>query len=220
VGELCKATFSYGGRLGYEDAGETANTQVVVHDYGDKTLVFEVRGLKTERYRGAGVGVIFEGSEGYAVSASYEGGIIFDKEGKEVARFLEGKDEYHFANFLKAVRSRKLSDLTADIEEGHLSSALCHLGNISYRLGTPMTATELEKAIAGLKTHDNAKDTLERTLAHLKDNGVDLATTRLTVGPLLPFDPQSETFPGHEQANAMLTRDYRKPFVVPPAGQV
>jgi len=220
VGELCKATFSYGGRLGYEDAGETANTQVVVHDYGDKTLVFEVRGLKTERYRGAGVGVIFEGSEGYAVSASYEGGIIFDKEGKEVARFLDGKDEYHFANFLKAVRSRKLSDLTADIEEGHLSSALCHLGNISYRLGTPMTATELEKAIAGLKTHDNAKDTLERTLAHLKDNGVDLATTRLTVGPVLPFDPQSETFPGHEQANAMLTRDYRKPFVVPPAGQV
>ena len=52
VNELCKATFSYGGRLGYEDAGETANTQVVVHDYGDKSLVFEVRGLKTDRLQG------------------------------------------------------------------------------------------------------------------------------------------------------------------------
>jgi hypothetical protein len=55
---------SYGGRLAYEDAGDTANTQVVVHDYGDKSLVFEVRGLPTDTLRGAGVGVIFEGTDG------------------------------------------------------------------------------------------------------------------------------------------------------------
>ena len=48
VDELSNAVVSYGGRLGYEDAGDTANTQVIVHEYGDKTLVFEVRGLKTE----------------------------------------------------------------------------------------------------------------------------------------------------------------------------
>ena len=70
VNELCSAAFSYGGRLGYEDAGETANTQVIVHDYGDKSLVFEVRGLKTDRIiEGAGVGVIFEGTDGYVVSS-------------------------------------------------------------------------------------------------------------------------------------------------------
>jgi len=218
--ELCKATFSYGGRLGYEDAGETANTQVCVHDYGNKTLVFEVRGLRTERYMGAGVGVIFEGTEGYAVTPSYEGGTIFDKDGKEVAKFYDGKDDYHFANFIKAVRSRKLTDLNADIEEGHLSSALCHLGNISYRLGSQMTPDELDKSLADFKTTDNAKDTLERTIAHLKDNGVDMASTKLQVGPVLPFDPQSETFVGNDKANAMLTREYRKPFVVPAAGQV
>jgi hypothetical protein len=220
VKELCKATFSYGGRLGYEDAGETANTQVIVHDYGNKTLVFEVRGLRTERYMGAGVGVIFEGTEGYAVSPSYEGGTIYDKDGKEVTKFYDGSDDHHFANFLKAVRSRKLTDLNADIEEGHLSSALCHLGNISYRLGSQMTPDELDKALANLKTTDNAKETMERTLAHLKDNGVDMASTKLQVGPVLPFDPQSETFVGNDKANAMLTRDYRKPFVVPAAGQV
>jgi predicted dehydrogenase len=197
VKELCKAAFSYGGRLGYSDSAETPNTQVVVHDFGDKTLVFEVRGLP-----------------------SYNGGTIFDKEGKEVTKFYEGEDKYHFANFLKAVRSRKLTDLNADIEEGHLSSALCHLGNISYRLGSPQTAEELDKSLANLKTNDNAKDTLERTLAHLKDNGVDMAATKLQVGPVLPFDPSSETFPGNEKANAMLTREYRKPYVVPAAGQV
>jgi predicted dehydrogenase len=218
--ELCKATFSYGGRLGYVDAAETPNTQVVVHDYGTQSLVFEVRGLKTEKYKGAGVGLIVEGTDGYAVSSSYEGGIIFDKDGKEVTRFMDGEDKYHFANFIKAVRSRKLTDLNADIEEGHQSSALCHLGNISYRLGGPMSSDELDKTLATLKTTDNAKDTLERTLAHLKDNGVDMAATKLQVGPALAFDPQSETFPGNQKANAMLTREYRPPFVVPAAGQV
>jgi hypothetical protein len=226
--KLSQAVFSYGGRLGYfdkdgkavEDAGETPNTQVVVHDYGDRSLVFEVRGLKTDKYKGAGVGVIYEGTEGYAVSPSYNGGVIFDKEGQEVAKYNDGEDKHHFANFLKAVRSRAISDLNGDIEEGHLSSALCHTGNISYRLGEPMPADELDKSLASLKTTDNAKDTLARTLAHLADNGIDMAATKLQVGPVLAFDPASETFPASDAANALLTRPYRPPFVVPPAGQV
>ena len=64
VDQLSKRVFSYGGRLGYTDAGDTANTQVVVHDYGDKSLVFEVRGLETKDYRGAKVGVIYECENG------------------------------------------------------------------------------------------------------------------------------------------------------------
>ncbi len=217
---LPKGTFSYGGRLGYEDAGETPNTQVVNHDYGDRSLVFEVRGLPTPKYKGAGVGVIFDGTDGYAVSPNYNGGVIYDKAGKEVTKFDKGDDDFHFANFLAAVRSRAMSDLNADIEEGHLSSALCHLGNISYRLGAPQSAEELDKTLATLHTPDNAKDTLERTLAHLKENGVDMAATKLQVGPALPFDAATETFPGNDAANAMLTREYRKGFVVPAAGQV
>ena len=94
VNELCKATFSFGGRLGYEDAGETANTQVCVHDYGDKSLVFEVRGLQTERYKGAGVGVIFEGTDGYVVCPATTAASIFDKDGKEVTEFNEGDDKF------------------------------------------------------------------------------------------------------------------------------
>ncbi|MEX2174167.1 MAG: Gfo/Idh/MocA family oxidoreductase [Pirellulaceae bacterium] len=220
VKELSKGVCSYGGRLGYEDAGETPNTQVVVHDYGDRSLVFEVRGLKTDKYMGAGVGVIYEGTDGYAVSPSYNGGVLFDKAGKEVAKFNEGEDKHHFANFLTAVRSRKLQDLNADIEEGHLSSALCHLGNISYRLGSQQSADELAKTVATMQTTDNAKDTLERTLAHLADNGVDMAATKLQVGPVLAFDPATETFPASDPANAMLTREYRAPYIVPAAGKV
>jgi len=49
-----------------------------------------------------------------------------------------------------------------------------------------------------------------------------MSKTKLQVGPVLPFDPKTETFPGtgNDKANAMLTREYRAPYIVPPAGQV
>ena len=215
VNELSKSVFSYGGRLGYEDAGETANTQVIVHDYGSKSLVFEVRGLPTPNYKGAGVGVIFEGTEGYVVIPSYDKGVAFDKEGNMVTKFEGGGD--HFANFLSAVRSRKHTDLNADILEGHLSSALCHLGNISYRLGTKIAAGDAWKTIEKSKSTDNAKDTFERTMAHLKDNKLEADGIQLQVGPVLAFDPKTESFDGEQkaEANPMLTRQYRAPYVVP-----
>jgi predicted dehydrogenase len=218
VNELSQGVASYGGRFGYVDAGETPNTQVVVHDYGAKTLVFEVRGLKTDDYKGARVGVIFEGSNGYLVSPSYDSGTVFDKDGKVVESFKGGAD--HFGNFLSAVRSRKVEELNADILEGHLSSALCHLGNISYLLGSEAPFNSVEKSVASLNSHDNAKSTVERTLEHLAKNNVDVANGKVRVGVALKFDPKTETFPGNDAANKMLTREYRKPYVVPAAGQV
>ena len=215
VNQLSDKVISYGGRLGYSDAGETANTQVIVHEFGDKTLTFEVRGLKTDDYKGAKVGVIFEGSEGYVVLPSYNGGAAFDKAGKMIAEFKGGSDDNHFGNFIKAVRSRKSEDLNADILEGHLSSALCHTGNISYRLGATASLEGLTSKLADLKSNDNFKDTLERTVKHLKDNGVDLVATPLTIGPLLTMDPKSETFPGNAAANKQLSREDRKPYVIP-----
>jgi hypothetical protein len=40
----------------------------------------------------------------------------------------------HFKNFIDAVRSRKMGDLNADIEEGQRSTSYCHLANIAYRM--------------------------------------------------------------------------------------
>ena len=121
--------------------------------------VFEVRGLPTDRLKGAGVGVIFEGSEGYVVLSSYNGGAAFDPDGKMVKKFSGGGD--HFANFLSAVRSRKHADLNADILDGHLSSALCHLGNVSYRLGNAISVADMQKRYDG---DDEATATLDRVI--------------------------------------------------------
>ena len=211
------SVFSYGGRLGYEDAGETANTQVSVHDYGDKTLVFEVRGLNTETYKTAKVGVIFEGTNGYAVMGNYEGGVVFDPNGEMVKVFNLGGD--HFGNFIKAVRSRKVEDMNGDILEGHLSSALCHLGNISYRLGQKFSLPEIQKQLESTKTKDECLETLERVKNHLRDNQVALDGLEIQLGPTLSIDSQAEAFSGprSDKANLMLSREYRKGFEVPSA---
>jgi predicted dehydrogenase len=224
---LGESVTSYGGRFGYEDAGETANTQVSIHEFANgKRLVFEVRGLKTapfqmeykdgdtKKYTEAGVGVIFYGTEGYLVVPSYSGGVVLDKAGIPTGvKFEGGGDKNHYANFVNAVRSRKHEDLNADILDGHLSSALCHLGNISYRLGAPTSVTELATRSGG---DPEALETLDRFQQHLRDNSVDPATTKITAGPKLTLTPKEEfTGPRSTEANKMLTREYRAPYVVP-----
>ena len=218
VNRLSRGVISFGGQYGCGDAVETANTQVVVHDYGDAALVLEVRGLRKGSYKGAKTGVIFEGSEGYVVMTSYTSGAGFDPDGNKVKEFSGGAN--HFENFLRAVRSRNVSDLTADIEEGHLSSALCHMGNVSYRLGEVLSAGELEERMSSLSLSEKSRHAVEQTLRHLENGDIGAGEPRFRVGPLLAFDPEAETFLASEQAKQMLSRDYRRPFVVPDAGQV
>jgi predicted dehydrogenase len=217
VDQLCNKIFSYGGRIGYEDAGETPNTQVVAFDYGPKTLIFEVRGLKTDAYKGAKVGNVFYGTDGYVVLTSYNSGAAFNPKGEKIAEFggEGGGDGIHFDNFIDAVRSRKHTDLAADILEGHLSSALCHLGNISHRLGKNVAAGEVKNHLQG----ELATETFGRFMQHLADNKLD-PSTQISLGPSLALNPESETFVDNSAADAMLTREYRAPFVVPPKGQV
>jgi predicted dehydrogenase len=212
---LGRAVISYGGRLGYTDAAETPNTQVVIYDFGGKTIVAETRGLKTEPFNpNFKSGWIFTGTDGIIADNS-----LFDLKGKLVRTF-EGKTDNHFANFLKAVRSRNVSDLHADILETHQSTALCHIGNISWRLGRPATAEAIQKELSQLKVHDDLLATFDRTRRHLTENNVDVEKTKLTLGRLLRLDSDKERFADDPGANALLTREYRKPFVVPTEKEV
>jgi predicted dehydrogenase len=210
------AVFSLGGRFGYADDGETANTQLSVFDYGAEKMVFEVRGLKTDDYKGVRVGNIWVGADGYVVCPNYAGGVAYDKDGKERERFgwdaakrqFVGSDQHHFDNFVAAVRSRRPADLNCDAAEGHLSAALCHLANISYRLGT---AAPIGRA-AGAATDKAASAFAAGMLAHLKANKVDTDTTVGLIGQALTLDTKTERFIDNDKANAMLSREYRKGF--------
>jgi hypothetical protein len=208
--ELAKSVISVGGRFGYIDDGQTANTQICVFDYGDCQLIFEVHGLLSKDLLGVRIGNIWYGTDGYMVCTSYKSATAFTPNGEVIRKF--GGEENHFANFIKAVRSRKVADLNADILEGHLSSALCHLGNISYRLGEEQPFGQTPQAFA---KDQNAEETFERMEQHLKDNKIDLSTVKCRIGRKLTLDPAKEVFLGDKDANALLTREYRKGFEVP-----
>ncbi|MBI4586464.1 MAG: Gfo/Idh/MocA family oxidoreductase [Planctomycetes bacterium] len=170
---------SMGGHFLFDDDQETPNTQIAAFGYpGDKPhkkkmLVFEVRHWLTnleggkEGKGGIGVGNLFLGSEGTMEIPSYSSYRVFLGEKREPGPSREAGGD-HFANFIAAVRQRDPKILNAPIEEGHLTSALCHLANVAYRLGRTLT-----------------------------------------------FNPKAENFNGDAEANALLTRDYRKPFEVP-----
>jgi predicted dehydrogenase len=232
---LPRHTLSVGGRLGYVDDAETPNTQVVIHDYATAPLIFEVRGLPAkagvtgsgvdprlnadsggmDAYKGVSIGNVIECEGGYVMTKAYFNATAFDNNGKVVKEF-KGNDR-HMANFIEAVQARKSSGLFGPIEEGHVSSALCHVGNISHRLGAPTSdATTREK----IKADKPLMEAYGRMVEHLKANQVKLDATPLTLGVPLTIDAKAERFTGanSEKANAMLTRQYRAPFVVPKIG--
>jgi hypothetical protein len=191
---------------------------MIVHDYGDRAIVFEVRGLPTKPYKDANVGVIFEGTTGYVVMPDYSRGAAFDKEGNKVHEFSGGGD--HYGNFISAVRSRDHKQLAADILEGHLSSALCHLGNISYRVGTQMSLDEVRERLQSLSSPEHLVETYARFTEHLADNKLDAANTKLAFGQALAVNNDTESFVDNSAADALLTRDYRAPFIVPSTAQI
>ncbi len=230
---LSPAVFAIGGRLGYVDDGETPNSLIVFHDYKKAPLIFEVRGLPSkaagvktgadgtevkvpagpmDKYRGASVGVIVQYENGQILCPDYNNAVAFDADGKEIRKFSRPAPESHYANFLKAVRSRKTADLNGKVIDGHISSALCHTGNIAYQVGKKSRPAEIAEKIKGSK---DAMDSLDRLTAHLAANNLDLTKEQLTFGEHLKFDPATEKFIGHAAADKLLTREYRAPFIVP-----
>ncbi len=177
---------SMGGNYVRKDDEDTPSNQLFACQYLNRDVLvqFETRQGYTNSEAGMGieypfvdhrsvVGVIFFGTEGYMVIPDYSSYYVFlgsqRKPGPNcgVAR-NPMMDTDHFRNWIDAIRSRKQSDLTVEIEEGHRSSALAHLANIAYLTGRTLT-----------------------------------------------FDSNTECFTQDPEADKLLTRQYRAPYVVP-----
>jgi len=241
---ISKRVMSVGGRVGYEDDGETPNTQLVWHAYDGPPIVFEVRGLpKSRDYqataslwgRNMDVPAGFRGGRTVGVIIFCEGGklviddggeslVAMDSQDKIIRRFEKRDsergigwpkgDRFIFENWLSAMHSRRWEDLAADILQGHTSSALCHTGMISCRLGLRASPGEILEQIQSDRL---AAENFASMKEHLERNGIDLSRSKLAMGPSLAFDPQREQFIDSPPADALLRRKDREPYVVPEA---
>ncbi len=211
---------SIGGRFGYIDDGQTPNTQIAIFEYPSATLIYEVRGLPRkigdpamDINLGIRTGVIIQCENG-CFAGGRGGGWIYDNNGNKVKEFAGDGGGDHQANFIKAVRSRKISDLNSDILQGHISSSMCHMANISYRIGQQADPEEIRQV---LNKDSNALETFENFRQHLSANGVDIKQAKAVLGAKLKMQPENERFTEQfsEQANQLIAEDYRKPFEVP-----
>jgi predicted dehydrogenase len=208
------SVWSVGGRYmpGDADQGETPNMQLAVYDYGETLLVFETRGLVGKTGSPPrNVSNEFYMEEGVIRDWKfhpYNGGPVEAIKGQAATVTPGGP----FGSFINAVRSRKTEDVNCDAEVGHYSSALCHLGNISYRLGKTVS---FDHKLEQLKENKQVADAFSVLSSNLEAVDINLAGSKYMLGQTLNFNPQSEQFVGNDDANELLTRPYRKPFVVP-----
>jgi Predicted dehydrogenases and related proteins len=174
VTSLPERITSMGGKFLWDDCKEVPEIQTSIYHYPKekKIIQFEVRNWCTNKEDGADVGNIFYGEKGYMVIKGYGTYETYLGENREKgpSRSEGGELTLHFQNWFDAIRARDMSIQNGPVETGHLSSALAHLGNISYRLGYQLN-----------------------------------------------FDPVAERFIGHgeSEANAMLSREYRAPYLIP-----
>jgi len=211
---------SIGGRFEFNDDGVTPNTHVVYYDFKPVPIICEIRNLPRSKgekdddnFKGHKVGIQVKGSEGYFIGYN-TGGWFYDNNGKRVKQFPSDGGGSHHNNFIDAVRSRKAEDLRVNINAGHISAGLCHVGNISHRLGKAANGAKIREAVESIPLFEQTMDTFQE---HLLVNQVDVKANQRMVGPWLTFDNAKRSFTGDqaEEANAFLKDKYRSEFAVP-----
>jgi predicted dehydrogenase len=127
---------SGGGKYVFDDDQEVPDTQIVTWEFANAALVWEHRMWSTHGLEGSGFGIGFYGDQGTVLIDEKRWTVV---DGPKDAGGGGGADSQgaHFANFLECVRTRQAPN--AEIEVGHLSTRLCHLGNIAQRVGRKLT---------------------------------------------------------------------------------
>ena len=147
-----------GRKLYFDDDQQTSDTMNISFNYDDKVIFFEQRLWNRYRLQGSENTVAVYGTEGMAQIGRWVGGHhafrVFDSKGEMIHMEQEPSPNpnTHARNFIDCVRSRKRPN--ADIEIGHISTTLCHLGNIVARTGRAVKyAAKSETIIADTETN-------------------------------------------------------------------
>ncbi|MEO5685427.1 MAG: Gfo/Idh/MocA family oxidoreductase [Chitinophagaceae bacterium] len=139
---------SGGGRFAAKDDWQTPDTQTISFEFGNnKAITWEGISCNNFSVEGSGRGFVIYGDKGTLVNKGGDDYRIYDLDNKLLMESKdaattdtinplgpgENLDSYHFRNFINAVRTNE--PLNSEIADAHKSVLLCHLGNISQRVG-------------------------------------------------------------------------------------
>ena len=209
-----------GGRIVWNDDGESPNVHAVAFDNGSIPVVIGLSNLpdkpdgkKSPDLPGPGSGYVvycqagrLEGQRGSAKA--------FDKDGKLIKEFRGNSGAGHQANFIEAVRTRKREVLNADVQVGHDSTGWCNFANICFQAGDNR---DLRDKVESAMGHPGWEPLMQKMHEHLTAHGVDTNDQSLRMSHWMDLDPKTGRFVGAyaEQGNALIKRQYRTGFEVP-----
>lgn len=209
-----------GGRVVWNDAGETPNVHVVAFDTGTLPVVIGLSNLtagpdstKSPNVPGPGSGYVVVG-EGGRLEGQRGSARAYDKEGKVIQEFRGNSGASHQANFVEAVLKRDARFLNADVQVGHDSTGWCNFANICFQTGEHNRLMEAIEAARGFGSWNGL---IEEMHMHLYAHGIEPENPSIVMSSWLELDPKTGRFIGQdsERANTHLRRTYRAPFVVP-----
>jgi predicted dehydrogenase len=207
-----------GGRVAWNDAGETPNIHFTYFDTGSIPVVIGLSNLaatprskEPSPHPGPGSGYIAycEGGELYGSRGAAK---AIDKDGKVIKTFqgTSGMTE-HVSNFIDAVRSGDSSSLNADVAVGNDSTGWCNLANIGFLAGEAYSSERAQGV-----SLDRWKELLSQMGDLAQQHDFALSDQAIKLSPILDLDSKTEQFTGEnsQAANALLKREYRKGFEV------
>ena len=211
-----------GNRFAWDDNGQTPNVHLALFEHRGVKVVVDIRNLPDPAGPGGEGGAVYRDMRGgnyihceqAVIRIARGGGAATTHEGETIEQYSGNGGAGHEHNFVDAIRAGDRNLLNCEIEEGHLSTAMCHLANIAFRVGA---ATSPEEIGENMKTHPDALESFDDMVRQVNGNGVDLAEQPFLLGPRLTFDRAAERFVGAGAAiaNQLITSRYRPPFTVP-----
>jgi len=157
-----------GGKLFFDDDQQFPDTLQVVFEYPDdgrignkKMLIFEMRIWSPASPFNVDNGVEFYGTKGRMMLTKRGKMLVYGERNRRIQPKLKAAPAdrmNHQADFLNAIRTDRAPN--AEIGIGHLSASLCHLGNISARIGRTLTFDPAKETFSG---DDDANRLLSRT---------------------------------------------------------
>lgn len=216
---LPKRIMGGGGRVVWNDAGDSPNVHFVYFDTGSIPVVIGLTNLpegpdkkKSPKRPGPNSGYV-----AYCEGGRYEGqrgsGVAFNNAGKVIKRFKGNRgDGVHQQNFLDAVREGNPALLNAEVKIGNDSTGWCNLANIAFRAGEAAAKREMVEGDGGVWA-----GLVGEMAEHLSNYGITISGKDVNHSAMLQIDVEKEMFVGEhaEKANQFLKREYRAPYVVP-----